>query len=45
MLGNSIYRQNAVESERDTIYRELIETQKEMFESTVEIAHAAVPKR
>ncbi len=42
ILGNSIYSQEAVDNERDTIHRELLETQKEMFETTVELSHRGV---
>lgn len=42
ILGNSLYTEKAVESERDTIYRELIETSKEEMETTVEISHRGV---
>jgi hypothetical protein len=42
MLCNSLYSSNAVEHERDTIYRELIECQKEQFDSTIELGHRGV---
>lgn len=42
ILGNSIYSEAAVESERNTIYSELIETSKEEVETTIEISHRGV---
>lgn len=42
IFGNSLYTEIAVENERDTIYRELLETSKEEMETTVEISHRGV---
>lgn len=42
ILCNSQYTNEAVESERDTIHRELQETQKEQMETTIEISHRGV---
>jgi len=39
MLTNSLYSKQAVENERDTIYRELMETRKMQFETTIEVSH------
>jgi processing peptidase subunit beta len=39
MLSNSQYDKNQIESERETIYRECIETQKDQMETTIESAH------
>lgn len=39
MLTNSLYSTNSLENERDTIFRELVETQKETFETLIEISH------
>jgi hypothetical protein len=42
MLTNSLYSAQAVERERDTIYRELMETRKMQFETTIEVSHRGV---
>jgi len=39
ILTNSIYDKNQIEAEREAIYRECIETQKDQLETTVEAAH------
>jgi processing peptidase subunit beta len=39
MLSNSLYDKNQIEAERETIYRECIETQKDQMETTIEAAH------
>jgi len=39
MLTNSVYNKNNIEAERETIYRECIETQKDQMEHTIESAH------
>jgi len=39
MLANSNYDKNQIEAERETIYREVIETQKDQMETTIEAAH------
>jgi len=39
MLQNSLYSQEAIERERETIYREVIETQREEYEAFVESSH------
>ncbi|KRW98652.1 Metalloenzyme, LuxS/M16 peptidase-like protein [Pseudocohnilembus persalinus] len=44
ILGNSLYTEQAVISERDTIYRELLETSKQQMETTVEISHRGTYK-
>lgn len=44
MLKNSKYENRYLNSERNTIYAELIETQKEQMESLVEHAHYNVKK-
>lgn len=42
MLTNSLYSNRDIELERDTIYRELYETRKMQFETTIEISHRGV---
>jgi len=42
ILCNSLYLAKAVDNERDTIYRELLETTKQQMETTVELAHIGV---
>ena len=42
MLCNSIYDKNHLEAERETIFRECIETQKDQMETTIEAAHYTV---
>jgi len=39
MLTNSLYQENQVENERETIYRECIETSKDQMEQTIEQGH------
>jgi len=39
MLTNSLYNKNQVEAERETIYRECIETSKDQMETTIEAIH------
>lgn len=39
ILTNSIYDKNQVEAERETVYRECIEVQKDQLESTIEAVH------
>ncbi len=39
MLTNSLYTKSSLENERETIFRELVETQKEAFETLIEISH------
>lgn len=38
-MCNSKLKNEAVENQRDTIFRELIQTQKEEFETTIEFSH------
>ena len=42
MLGNSKYDAKELEYEKQTILRELQETQKDQFETTIEFSHKAV---
>lgn len=42
MLVNSVYSVNHLESEKGTIYRELLETMKDQMETTVEASHFTV---
>lgn len=42
MLTNSVYDRAHIESERDTIFRECLETQKDQMETTIEAAHFTV---
>lgn len=42
MLCNSLYDKNQVEAERETIYRECLETQKDQMETTIEASHYTV---
>ena len=44
MLANSNYDKNQIEAERETIYRECIETQKDQMETTIEAAHYTVSR-
>jgi processing peptidase subunit beta len=39
IVSNSVYDKNQIEAERETIYRECIETQKDQMETTLESAH------
>ena len=42
MLTNSKYAKSDVENERRTIHRELFETRKMQFETTIEVSHRGV---
>lgn len=44
MLTNSLYAKSDVERERHTIYRELFETRKMQFETTIEVSHRGAYK-
>ncbi|EGR31667.1 mitochondrial processing peptidase beta, putative [Ichthyophthirius multifiliis] len=44
ILQNSKYETSAVEDEKNTIYTELIETQKNLMETTIEISHKGAYK-
>lgn len=42
ILTNSLYTNSAVNNERNTIYTELQETQKQSMETTIEFSHRGV---
>ena len=44
MLTNSVYNKNQIEAERETIFRECLETSKDQMEQTIESAHYTVTK-
>jgi len=45
ILTNSLYTNGAVNNERNTIYTELLETQKQAMETTVEFSHRGVKNK